>query len=141
KLAEMGTLKGILWFWVWLVKSLMMKLTPTRRLALLIAMVTWIGGDWSIKSEKVQLVVHMSSIGIILLIIVLMLELKDKLLARDEIEVARQVQLALLPQRHPSLEGWSIWSHTQPANDVGGDLVDYVPLDGARLGVALGDVA
>jgi sigma-B regulation protein RsbU (phosphoserine phosphatase) len=70
-----------------------------------------------------------------------MLELKDKLLARDEIEVARQVQLSLLPKSQPSLAGWDVWSATTPANDVGGDLIDY--LDGAqgRLGIALGDVA
>ena len=37
--------------------------------------------------------------AIVILLIVLMLELKDKLLARDEIEIARQVQLALLPEQ------------------------------------------
>jgi len=74
-------------------------------------------------------------------LLVLMLELKDKLLARDEIEVARQVQLSLLPKAQPSIPGWEVWSATTPANDVGGDLIDY--LDGAsgRTGIALGDVA
>ncbi|MFQ5626458.1 MAG: SpoIIE family protein phosphatase, partial [Methyloligellaceae bacterium] len=66
---------------------------------------------------------------------------QDKLLARDEIEVARQVQLARFPQEQPRLPGWAVWSYTRPANDVGGDLVDYIELDSGRLGVALGDVA
>src|SRR2546425_3758516 len=70
-----------------------------------------------------------------------MLELKDKLLARDEIEIARQVQLALLPSRHPQPDGWSLWSFMRPANDVGADLVDYIELPEGRLGVVLGDVA
>jgi sigma-B regulation protein RsbU (phosphoserine phosphatase) len=73
--------------------------------------------------------------------LILMLEMKDKLLARDEIEIARQVQLALLPARHPQPEGWSLWSFMRPANDVGADLVDYIDLPEERLGVVLGDVA
>ena len=80
-----------------------------------------------------------SASGVVLL--VLMLELKDKLLARDEIEIARQVQLALLPSRHPQPDGWSLWSFMRPANDVGADLVDYIELPEGRLGVVLGDVA
>ncbi|HEX9971466.1 MAG TPA: PP2C family protein-serine/threonine phosphatase, partial [bacterium] len=39
------------------------------------------------------------------------------------------------------LEGWDIWLYTQPANDVGGDLVDYLYLDQSRLQIALADVA
>jgi phosphoserine phosphatase RsbU/P len=141
ELARMGTVRGIFWFWGWLLRSLLMKLSPARRVMLLGALILIVGGSWSVKTENVQVVVRIGVLGVLLLLVVLMLELKDKLLARDEIEVARQVQLALLPRDHPDLAGWSIWSHTQPANDVGGDLVDYLPLDGGRLGVALGDVS
>ena len=70
-----------------------------------------------------------------------MLELKDKWLAHDELSVGRAVQIALLPQKNPVLEGWDIWLYTQPANDVGGDLVDYLYLDQSRLQIALADVA
>jgi sigma-B regulation protein RsbU (phosphoserine phosphatase) len=77
----------------------------------------------------------------VIVFLILMLEMKDKLLARDEIEIARQVQLALLPSRHPQLDGWSLWSFMRPANDVGADLVDYIELPEGRLGVVLGDVA
>ena len=70
-----------------------------------------------------------------------MLELKDKLLAKDEIQIARQVQIALQPREHPDIPGWAVWSYSRPANDVGGDLVDYVALDGFRHGIVLGDVA
>jgi len=79
--------------------------------------------------------------AVVLLVIVLMLELKDKLVARDEIQIAREVQLALLPRDNPVLPGWSVWCYSRPANDVGGDLVDYIELDGFRHGVLLGDVA
>jgi serine phosphatase RsbU (regulator of sigma subunit) len=79
--------------------------------------------------------------GSLLVLLVLMLELKDKLLAKDEIQIARQVQIALLPDENPAIPGWSVWSYSRPANDVGGDLVDYLELGGFRHGVALGDVA
>ena len=79
--------------------------------------------------------------GFVLVLVVLMLELKDKLLARDELEVGRAVQLALLPDRNPSVPGWDIWLYTRPANDVGGDLVDYLWITRQRLGMALGDVS
>jgi sigma-B regulation protein RsbU (phosphoserine phosphatase) len=51
------------------------------------------------------------------------------------------VQLALLPSEQPRLAGWDIWQYTRPANDVGGDLVDHLPLGDGRQAVLLGDVA
>jgi sigma-B regulation protein RsbU (phosphoserine phosphatase) len=141
ELAGMGTMRGIVWFWIWLVRSLYLKLTPARRVTLLIALVFLSMNriQWTMGTAEVS--IHLGFVGVVLVFIVLMLELKDKLLAHDEIEVARQVQLALLPRSHPTVGGWSIWSHTQPANDVGGDLVDYLDLDGRRVGIVLGDVA
>src|SRR5262249_53337027 len=128
-------------FWGWLFKSLMMKLSPARRLALLggLLLLMLSGIDW--RFGDVQIRIDFRLVGTAAMLAVLMLELKDKLLARDGIEGARQVQLALLPSRHPKVEGWSIWSYTRPANDVGGDLVDYLDLQDGRLGIALGDVA
>ena len=73
--------------------------------------------------------------------VVLLLELKDKLVARDELQVGREIQLSLLPSDSPELEGWDIWTYTRAANDVGGDLVDYVRFPTSRLGVMLGDVS
>src|SRR5262245_57871507 len=95
ELARMGTVRGIFWFWGWLAKSLLMKLTPARRLALLAAALLVMMGEVRTRMGEVELTVHMTMVGVVLILIVLMLELKDKLLARDEIEVARQVQLAL----------------------------------------------
>lgn len=141
QLATMGTVRRIFWFWGWLVKSLLAKLSPARRLLLLAAFLLLIWGEGRLQMGTVELVVYTRLIGIGLMVLVLMLELKDKLLVRDEIEIAREVQLALLPRRHPQREGWSIWGQTRPANDVGGDLIDYVVVGGGRLGIVLGDVA
>jgi sigma-B regulation protein RsbU (phosphoserine phosphatase) len=79
--------------------------------------------------------------GFILLLFILMVELKDKLLARDELETGRKVQLSLLPKGQPEIAGWDVRFYTRPANDVGGDLVDYLGVANGKTGLALGDVS
>jgi hypothetical protein len=121
----------------WLLKSLILKLSPARRLMLLAAFALSLVGvtQWG------RATIDFRPSAFVLLLIVLMLELRDKLLVRDEIEIARQVQLALLPRHEPAIPGWEVWSYSRPANDVGGDLVDYIELGGFRHGIVLGDVA
>jgi len=129
-----------LWFIVFLLKSLLAKLTPARRVMFALSLLMLlISGHFQVG--RLDLSLDLTAEAYWLLLVVLMLELKDKLLARDEIEIARQVQLALLPSRHPRPDGWSLWNYTRPANDVGGDLVDYLDLGSGKIGVALGDVA
>jgi serine phosphatase RsbU (regulator of sigma subunit) len=55
--------------------------------------------------------------------------------------VARDVQLALLPQTLPTLPGFAFDARYQAAQEVGGDLYDFVALPGGRLAVLVGDVA
>jgi sigma-B regulation protein RsbU (phosphoserine phosphatase) len=125
----------------WLLKSLLFKLTPTRRVLLALAIVmltTWINYD----AERGWIgSVQLPTFGAVLIGIVLMLELKDKLVARNELVAGRAVQLALMPPASPVIPGWDVWLYTEPANDVGGDLVDHLPLGDGRHGIALGDVA
>ncbi len=143
RLAGMGRIRRSFALLGWILKSLYLNLSRPRRTLLLIAMVLAILGPqtWEFPSLGFRLSADMRPWGFLALLLVLMLELKDKLVARDEIEVARQVQLALLPRIHPKLPGWSLWSYTRPANDVGGDLIDYIEMDGFRHGVLLGDVS
>jgi hypothetical protein len=141
ELARMGRFRRAVSVLFWILKSLLMKLSPARRVTLLLALILAVLGWKSFTVGTVAMDFDFRPWGFILLLIVLMLELRDKLLARDEIAIARQVQLALLPHEHPEIPGWSVWSVSRPANDVGGDLVDYIELDGFRHGVLLGDVA
>jgi len=142
RLASMGRIPRAIWILGWLFKSLLTKLSPARRLVLLIALVfMFLLGPTSMQLRSWSLSADFRPWGFLLLLIVLMLELKDKLLAKDEIEIARQVQLALLPRDNPPIPGWAVWCYSRPANDVGGDLVDYIELDGFRHGILLGDVA
>jgi serine phosphatase RsbU (regulator of sigma subunit)/pSer/pThr/pTyr-binding forkhead associated (FHA) protein len=59
--------------------------------------------------------------------------------ARD-LELAQQVQRALLPRSVPSLTGYTFQAHYAAADEVGGDYYDFIPLKGGRLAVLLGDV-
>ncbi|MFQ5877847.1 MAG: PP2C family protein-serine/threonine phosphatase [Acidobacteriota bacterium] len=142
RLAAMGRARRAIKILAWILKSLLLRLSPVRRLMLVAALLMFLLPSVTIGTGEVSLSLpDLNAWGFLLLLLVLMLELKDKLLARDEIVVARRVQRALLPRGHPAVRGWALWSHTRPANVVGGDLVDYIALERNSVGVALGDVA
>jgi sigma-B regulation protein RsbU (phosphoserine phosphatase) len=139
--ARLGTVARWIRTAAWLVWNVILKLTPTRRLLALIALLLLFVSGANFGNEHVTILLNASVLSFLILAFVLMLELKDKLLARDELAVGRAVQLALLPGDQPVLTGWDIWLYTRPSNDVGGDLVDYLRYPDERLGIMLGDVA
>ena len=70
------------------------------------------------------------------------LELRDKLALKGDLEIARQIQFGLLPFEPFHRNGTSICAAMRPANTVGGDYFDIIDLgDGPRLAVVMGDVA
>jgi sigma-B regulation protein RsbU (phosphoserine phosphatase) len=58
-----------------------------------------------------------------------------------EIEIAREVQQRLFPQRIPVVPGVSLAGLCRPAQAVGGDYYDLIELEQGRLGIAVGDVS
>lgn len=58
-----------------------------------------------------------------------------------ELEIAREVQEHLFPQRLPSVQGLDYCGRCRPAREVGGDYYDFLELPQGRLGVAIGDVS
>jgi len=141
-LAEMGWLKRMLYLLWWYVKIFLLRLSPARRILLVIGMLLIIlSGNVSWYWYGIHSNPETYIIGGAIIIFVLMLELKDKLLARDELQAGRSVQYALMPPQRPNIPGWDVWLYSEPANDVGGDLVDYIHLDEHRHALALGDVA
>src|SRR5438034_8171446 len=135
QLEAMGRVRRTVKLVGWTLKSLLAKRSPGRRLALFASIIMCMLGRVRLPLGDAVLSTNLRVWAYLFVFLVLMLEMKDKLLARDEIEIARQVQLALLPARHPQPEGWSLWSFMQPANDVGADLVDYIVLPDERRGV------
>ena len=59
----------------------------------------------------------------------------------QELEIARQLQLRLLPEKNPSVEGYTIQGFCLPAKEVGGDYYDFIELADNKLGIVIGDVA
>jgi len=140
RLAGMGVVRRWVWRIWWLFKALVFALTPARRVLVLLAFVLlWVA------SQGVPNVSHPNRnaglLSLVILLVVLMLELKDKILARDELEDGRAVQRALLPAPSPEVAGWDVWLSSRPANDVGGDLVDLLRLAGDHVALVLADVA
>jgi len=141
RLSRMGRGRRLLYLTVWLLRSLFMKLNPSRRILLLVSFLFLFSENWHWHSDQVDVNIHVNVLSFFTILLILMLELKDKLLAFDELEAGRKVQQALMPHSIPEISGWSIWLYTQPANDVGGDLVDYIDYDGKKFGFAIGDIA
>lgn len=55
------------------------------------------------------------------------------------IEQAKRIQLSLLPQEPPVFGDYDIAGRSVPAEAVGGDLFDFIPVSPRLLGVAIGD--
>lgn len=142
RLGGMGRVRR--WFYTigWLLKSLFFRLTPARRVLFVICLIL-LASSYSVgvNDEKTSVTIKTDVAAGIILIFVLMLELKDKLLAQDELEAGRVIQSALQPERRPSVPGWSCWLFTKAANEVGGDLVDVQNIGADRYLFSLADVA
>lgn len=63
---------------------------------------------------------------------------KEKLHTKEK--EARFIQQALFPQTAPSVPGFRVFGSCVPADAVGGDWYDYIPLSRGRWGLVLGDV-
>ena len=58
-----------------------------------------------------------------------------------ELEIAREVQEHLFPQRLPPVAGLDYCGQCRPAREVGGDYYDFLELTDGRFGFAIGDVS
>jgi hypothetical protein len=138
-LAQMNAFKRFFVRVWWLFKALIFKLSPSRRVLLafgLIALLFTFGQGRGAQSNP-----HWALIGMGCVLLVLMLELREKLVAHDELAEGRAIQKALLPKTTPSIAGFQVWLDTTPANDVGGDIVDVLQVNSDRFFLLLGDVA
>ena len=114
--------------------SFLMQLTPARRffyglsfiglvLALITAKVIWILCAFVILNG------------------LLAMELADKLTTRDELEIAREIQVSLEPKQVPEIPGLSVSFSSKPAKIVGGDFFNVVKRNEDQMLSIVGDVA
>lgn len=59
---------------------------------------------------------------------------------KEEMRLARNIQLKLLPNKLPIVEGYEIIASSTPAKDVGGDYYDFIELPNNKLAFCLGDI-
>ena len=64
---------------------------------------------------------------------------KERLL--QELKVARDIQMSLLPRDPIVVPGLALTGYCEPAREVGGDYYDFFRLDDHRLGVLIADVS
>jgi len=73
--------------------------------------------------------------------LLILMEVADRLSLKGDLEIARDIQLAMLPAGIQQVGGTTVCGVTRPANTVGGDFYDVLQLSDGRLVIALGDVA
>ena len=67
-------------------------------------------------------------VSLVLVNLLVLLEVADRLSLKGELEVAREIQLAMLPTGTYAAGDAEICGVTRPANTVGGDFYDVLPL-------------
>jgi len=69
-------------------------------------------------------------------------QLASQLLALNtELEMARQIQLSILPHSIPKLAGLDIAAHYLPMTSVAGDFYDFIQVDDKHIGILIADVS
>ncbi len=68
-------------------------------------------------------------------------ELLEKKQLEEELRIAREVQLSLLPATPPEWQGLDIAGINIPSRDIGGDYFDFIPIVHGHLGVVVADVS
>src|SRR5579859_5855139 len=127
------------------------KLSPARRVLLLLALILLVmpggGFEYTAANGKVQVSefnTHFWSALVLLLL--LMLEIADRVVMNRDLQIAREIQTWLLPGAPPQIPGVSVAYSTRPANTVAGDYYDVFPRPGKtpeenRVIFAVADVA
>jgi hypothetical protein len=127
-----------------------MKLTPARRAIYGAALVCiFIGLIELYREVHVFIVPHPAFAagtlwvltGFLLVNFLVFVEVADRLTLKNDLEIARGIQQAMLPRGAFHTSGVEAFGMTRPANTVGGDFYDILQLPDGRVLLALGDVA
>ena len=118
-----------------LISAFLLKMNPARRFFYFAALLFLIVGMNPEMSGYLVL-------SFLIMTLLLAFELADKLLMRDELEIARKIQSELVPKSSPVIEGYSISFHYEPAREVGGDYLDFIyRSDDEKTFLIVGDVS
>lgn len=128
--------------------AVLMKLSPARRILLLAAVVLLLAQVIFIKVTDEGINANGSSLafwGGLLLLVLLVLEIADRVTMKRDLEIAREIQHWLVPDKPPQIGGMEVAFVSRPANTVAGDYYDVVPMtangDSPYVLLAVADVA
>ncbi len=124
--------------------SMLMKMTPARRVLLLVALLLLVVSGMKFTFNNVSTEANFGPVGVFLLLLLLSLELADKVTMKRDLEIAREIQSWLVPSQPPEVVGANIAFATRPQNSVAGDYYDaFYPNaeDREKLMVVIADVA
>ncbi len=65
----------------------------------------------------------------------------ERMRLQEEVTMARQIQLDLLPSKPPDLKCMRIAVHSTPSRTVGGDFFDFIEITKERLGIVIADAS
>jgi phosphoserine phosphatase RsbU/P len=124
--------------------SMLMKMTPARRVLLLVAFVMLLMSGVKFQYNNFSFDANFQVVSVFIFLLLLSLELADKVTMKRDLEIAREIQTWLVPSQPPEVPGANIAFATRPQNSVAGDYYDAFypnPEDRERLMVVIADVA
>ncbi|HKW33628.1 MAG TPA: PP2C family protein-serine/threonine phosphatase [Candidatus Acidoferrum sp.] len=124
--------------------AMLIKMTPARRVLLLIAIVMLFLSGFKFQfGRNFSFDVNLVGVAALIFLLLLSLELADKVTMKRDLEIAREIQMWLVPSEPPEVPGVDIAFATRPQNSVAGDYYDaFYPDDRRdRLVAVIADVA
>jgi phosphoserine phosphatase RsbU/P len=127
--------------------AMMNKLTPARRVLLLVALALLFVSGIQIQSGHNNTVeIKGEFLSALIFLLLLSLELADKITMKRDLEIAREIQAWLVPSTPPAIPNAEVAFYTRAQNSVAGDYYDaFYPLDdaaaGGKLMLVMADVA
>ena len=105
--------------------AMVMKLSPGRRVLFVAALVLLVFPGFDLQYRDAHLrMPNVSFFGAIALLILLALELADRVTMKRDLEIAKEIQTWLMPSAPPQVPGIEMAFATRPANTVAGDYYD-----------------
>lgn len=125
--------------------AMLMKMTPARRVLLLLALAMLLMSGFTFQfGHNVQIQFKFELFAALIFLLLLSLELADKVTMKRDLEIAREIQTWLVPSQAPEVAGADIAFATRPQNSVAGDYYDAFypdPENREKLVVVIADVA
>jgi phosphoserine phosphatase RsbU/P len=113
--------------------AILEQLSPARRVLLLLALVLVVfSGEaaWHDKAGHFHVIsFDFRLLGSLVLLLLLVLEVADRVVMKRDLQIAREIQMWLLPSSPPQPPGLEIAFAARPANTVAGDYYDVFPRD------------